>query len=121
MNITLNIIIENKNTGKTLYLQLLKEIENMKSDLFIRNLLIIIVILLALNIILPILSNPPTSYAAINIEYKVINLKRHIVDLPNDGKFYDAGPLEKLFNEYAKEGWEYIGSVSQDHLAIFKR
>ena len=93
----------------------------MKGDLFIRNLLIIIVILLALNIILPILSNPSTSYAAKNIEYKVINLRRHILDLPHDGSLYDAGPLEKLFNEYAKEEWEYIGSVSQDHLAIFKR
>jgi len=97
----------------------------MKADLFIRNLLIIIVILLALNIILPILSNPATSYAAKNIEYKVIDVLGYLSDLES---YYDeyakdhwAGLTEKLFNEYAKEGCEYVGGVNEDDLAIFKR
>ena len=41
--------------------------ENMKFDLFTKISLIIIVVLLALNIILPIISNPETSYAAKSI------------------------------------------------------
>ena len=126
MNITLNIIIESKNTGETLYLQILKKGgRKMKSDLFIRNLSIIIVILLALNIILPTLSNPATSYAAKNIEYKVVSIDGCMSELES---YYDehakdhwAGLTEKLFNEYAKEGWECIGSVSKGELAVFKR
>ena len=97
----------------------------MKSDLFIRNLLIIIVILLALNIIPPILSNPTTSYAAKNIEYKVVNLQIDIGELPiitlNDRDYRDTGPLEKLFNEYATEGWEFIGEIDWAGFGIFKR
>jgi len=97
----------------------------MKSDLFIRTLLIIIVTLLALNILLPTLSNPPTSYAAKNIEYKVIDVLGCLSELESYydeySKDHHAGLTEKLFNEYAKEGWEYIGSVNQDNLAIFKR
>jgi len=82
----------------------------MKSDLFTRNLLIIIVTLLALNIILPTLSNPSTSYAAKNIEYKV--------DL------CDGEDLEKLLNEYAKENWEPISiNIMMVSMAVvvFKR
>ena len=98
----------------------------MKGDLFIRNLLTIIVILLALNIMMPTLSNPASSYAAKNIEYKVIDRTGYMMGLES---YYDeyrkdrhAGLTEKLFNEYAKEGWEYIGSVDrEDNLAIFKR
>jgi len=83
-----------------------------KSDLFIRNLLIIIVILLALNIILPILSNPPTSYAAKNIEYKVFQI----------GTKWDATQIEILFNEFGKEGWEFIQMEAlANGLTIFKR
>jgi len=90
----------------------------MKSDLFIRNLLIIIVILLALNVILPILYTPPTSYAAKNIEYKVIDVD----ELPYDKyEGYLAEPTEKLFNEYGKEGWEYIPMTTGFGLVIFKR
>jgi len=90
----------------------------MKDDLFIRTLLIIIVTLLALNIILPILSNPPTSYAAKNIEYKVIS----IADLPHDSRGnYFTEPTEKLFNEYGKEGWEYIGDIILPNFVVFKR
>ena len=96
----------------------------MKSDLFIRTLLIIIVVLLALNIILPTLSNPPTSYAAKNIEYKVLNLillERENKDNLDIFGEYLVEPIEKIFNEYAKDGWEYIGNVYNDTLAIFKR
>ena len=61
----------------------------MKCDSFIRISLIIIVVLLALNIILPILSRPTPSYAAKNIQYKV--------DL------CVGEDLVKLLNEYSKE------------------
>jgi hypothetical protein len=71
----------------------------MKGDLFIRTLLIIIVTLLALNIILPILSNPPTSYAANSIQYKVDYIGVGAVGL------LKTDDLEKLLNEYSKEGW----------------
>jgi len=96
----------------------------MKADLFIRNLLIIIVILLALNIILPILSNPSTSYAAKNIEYKVVNLNLiHREDMDNFDIFGEhlVEPIEKIFNEYGKEGWEFIGETPVGGLVIFKR
>jgi len=99
----------------------------MKADLFIRNLLIIIVILLAMNILLPILSNPSTSYAAKNIEYKVVYIYGCLSESEKESytdewtKDRGEGLTEKLFNEYAKEGWEYIGSVNDDNLAIFKR
>jgi len=74
----------------------------MKGDLFIRNLLIIIVILLALNIILPLLSHSPTSYAANSIQYKVVSIVTGtIFNLKTDD-------LEKLLNEYSKEDWEPI-------------
>jgi len=89
----------------------------MKSDLFIRNLLIIIVILLALNIILPILSNPPTSYAAKNIEYKVL-WSQDISCGAEEEYFFHC--MEKTFNEYAKEGWEYIDNVAGTYY-LFKR
>ena len=83
--------------------------ENMKFDLFTKISLIIIVVLLALNIILPILSSPTPSYAAKNIQYKVIN-------------YEEAGgkeSFEKLLNEYGKEGWELIGLELKWY--VFKR
>lgn len=80
--------------------------------LFIRNLLVIIVILLALNIILPMLSNPPISYAAKNIEYKIIDLEE--LEGPRTTE-----NIEKLCNEYGKEGWEYISHFA--NCFIFKR
>jgi len=90
----------------------------MKDNLFIRTLLIIIVILLALNIILPTLSNPTTSYAAKNIEYKVIGDD----EIPYDAyKGFLAEPTEKLLNEYGKEGWELIPMTPGVDLVIFKR
>ena len=96
----------------------------MKNDLFIRTLLIIIVTLLALNIILPILSNPPTSYAAKNIEYKVIHINDIKYFLPSGEKSLTsenvAEATEKLLKEYGKEGWEYIENGPSGCL-IFKR
>jgi hypothetical protein len=74
----------------------------MKGDIFIRNLLIIIVILLALNIILPILSNPATSYAANSIQYKVDSIVTGTIGA------LKTNDLEKLLNEYSKEGWNPI-------------
>jgi len=84
----------------------------MKGDLFIRTLLIITVVLLALNIVLPILSNPAPSYAAKNIQYKVINC----VEAPGNKEDF-----EKLFNDYGKEGWEFVGFEMQWGFYIFKR
>jgi uncharacterized membrane protein YjgN (DUF898 family) len=84
----------------------------MKADLFIKTSLIIIIALLALNIILPILSNPSASYAAKNIEYKIIEL---------GPKQQDAAQTEILFNEFGKEGWEFIQIDTVYALVIFKR
>jgi len=67
--------------------------------------------LLALSIILPILSNPATSYAAKNIEYKVLFF------IPDETK--PAGNIEKIFSEYGKEGWEYTGQVSLAGTTVF--
>jgi len=86
--------------------------ENMKNYLFIRTLLIIIVVLLALNIILPIISSPAPSHAAKNVQYKVID----IGEVPKDNESF-----EKLFNEYGKEGWELIALDLQWEFYIFKR
>jgi hypothetical protein len=86
--------------------------ENMKNYLFIRTLLIIIVVLLALNIILPILSNPAPSYAARQIQYKVSQMAEETKD------------IEKILNEYGKEGWELITvgfSGLGNPIVIFKR
>jgi hypothetical protein len=86
--------------------------ENMKFDLFTKISLIIIVVLLALNIILPILSSPEPSYAAKNIQYKVINSE----EVPRDKENF-----EKLFNEYGKEGWEFVALELNWGYYIFKR
>ena len=74
---------------------------------------------MALNIILPIILSPVPSYAAKNIEYKVIS----IGELPRDPETGSclAGPLEKLFNEYGKEGWEFVAFDLQWGFYIFKR
>ena len=86
--------------------------ENMKFDLFTKISLIIIVVLLALNIILSILSSPAPSYAAKNIQYKVINSE----EVPRDKENF-----EKLFNEYGKEGWEFVALELQWGFYVFKR
>ena len=83
----------------------------MKIDSFVRVLLIIIATLLVLNVILPMLSNPSVSYAAKNVEYKVV-----------DASKLDYGPqLEIFLNELGKEGWEYIPKHPWDSYMIFKR
>jgi len=74
----------------------------MKGDLFIRTLLIIIVILLALNIMMPILSNPATSYAASSMQYKVDSVGLGKVGI------LKTDDLEELLNKYKNEGWEPI-------------
>jgi len=86
-----------------------KRDENMKGDLCIKISLIIIVVLLALNIILPILSSPAPSYAAKNIQYKVINYE----------EVRGKESFEKLLNEYGEEGWDLIGLVLNWY--VFKR
>ena len=86
--------------------------KNMKNYLFIGTLLIIILVLLALNLILPILSSPAPSYAAKNIQYKVIKCE----EVPRDKENF-----EKLFNEYGKEGWEFVVLELQWGFYIFKR
>jgi len=81
----------------------------MKSDLFIKISLIIIVVLFALNTILPILSSPAPSYAARSIQYKVFE------------KATGVGDIEEILNEYGKEGWELINDPSLCNVFIFKR
>jgi len=88
--------------------------ENMKFDLFTKLSLIIIVVLLALNIILPILSSSAPSYAAKNIQYEVIYCDKN--DRYEIGKF-----LNKEGNEYGKEGWELINDPWLSGVFIFKR
>jgi hypothetical protein len=93
----------------------------MKSDSFIRILLILIATLLALNIIIPMLSIPEISYAANSMQYKVDS-----VDLGKVGILKTSG-LEKLLNEYSKEGWETISvnvvaiGLGGKALVVFKK
>jgi len=82
--------------------------KNMKCDLFIKISLIMIVVLLALNIILPILSNPATSYAAKNIQYKAVDI----------GNLFDAEKIESLLNNYAEDGWELV-AIEQMQVGCF--
>jgi len=85
----------------------------MKDNLFIKTLLIIIVILLALNIILPILSNPVPSYAAKSIQYRVVYCN-----------YVDARNTEEYLNMFGKEGWELISAPCLSGgagIIIFKR
>jgi hypothetical protein len=84
----------------------------MKSGLFVKNLLIIITILLALNMILFSMSNSTTSYAAKNVEYKIIDVKNKVLDVPQ---------MEIFFNELGKEGWELIQVDPYFWIIIFKR
>jgi hypothetical protein len=87
----------------------------------IKTLLIIIVILLALNIILPLLSNPVTSYAANSIQYKIDYCGVGAVGL------LKTDDLEKLLNEYSKEGWDPISinivaiGLGGKALVVFKK
>jgi hypothetical protein len=93
----------------------------MKIDLFARALLIIVATLLALNMMLPMLSNSDISYAANSVQYKVDS-----VDLGKVGVLKTSG-LEKLLNEYSKEGWEAISvnvvaiGLGGKALVVFKK
>jgi len=82
----------------------------MKCDSFIKISLLIIVVLLALNLILPLLSNTIPSYASRSIQYKVIDCENYL---------RTETELEKFLNEYGKEGWELINFPR--YTAIFKR
>jgi lipopolysaccharide export system protein LptC len=93
----------------------------MKIDLFVRVLLIIVATLLAFNMVLPMLSNSDISYAANSVQYKVDS-----VDLGKVGVLKTSG-LEKLLNEYSKEGWETISvnvvaiGLGGKALVVFKK
>jgi len=93
----------------------------MKSDYFVRILLVIIATLLALNIMFPMLSNSPTSYAANSLQYKVDS-----VDLGKVGVLKTSG-LENLLNKNSKEGWEAISvnvvaiGLGGKALVVFKK
>jgi len=84
----------------------------MKENRFIKVVLIIIGILLSLNLVILLLSNPTPSYAAKSIQYKVVRSK----EVPRDEENFG-----KLFNEYGKEGWEFVAFDLQWGLYIFKR
>ena len=84
----------------------------MKENRFIKVVLIIIGVLLSLNLIVLLLSNPESSYAAKSIQYKVVKSK----EVPKDEENF-----EKLFNEYGKEGWEFVAFDLQWGFYIFKR
>ena len=84
----------------------------MKESRFTKVLLIIIGVLLSLNLVVLLLSNPPSSYAAKSIQYKVINIE----EVPRDKENF-----EKLFNEYGKEGWEFVALELQWGFYVFKR
>ena len=86
--------------------------ENIKFGLFNRVSLILIILLLALNIILLLPSSRAPSYAAKSIQYKVIRGEKVSGKKEN---------FEKLFNEYGKEGWEFITFDLQWGFYIFKR
>ena len=68
--------------------------------------------MLALNIILSLPSSRAPSYAAKSIQCKVVRGE----EVPRDKENF-----EKLFNEYGKEGWEFVASDLQWGLYIFKR
>lgn len=65
-----------------------------------------------LNLIVLLLSNPKPSYAAKSIQYRVIRGEEASSKKEN---------FEKLFNEYGKEGWEFVAHELQRGFYIFKR
>lgn len=74
-----------------------------------------------INIVMSLLSNPETSYAANPVQYKVDS-----VDLGKVGVL-KTSDLEELLNEYAKEGWEAISinvvaiGLGGKGLVVFKK
>ena len=93
----------------------------MKENRFIKVVLIIMGVLLSLNLIVLLLSNPVTSYAAKNIQYKVLYSRDIPIDECVSSSFSLVNCFEKIFNEYGKEDWEYIDNVQQGAYFIFKR
>ena len=86
----------------------------MKESRFTKVLLIIIGVLLSLNLVVLLLSNPPSSHAAKSIQYKFISSEELPYNIDKEG-------FEKLFNEYGKEGWEFVAPDLNTGLYIFKR
>jgi len=84
----------------------------MKESQFTKVLLMIIIVLLSLNLIVLLLSNPKPSYAAKSIQYKVVRGEEVSSKKEN---------FEKLFNEYGKEGWEFVAFDMAWGFYIFKR
>lgn len=84
----------------------------MKNDSFIKVLLIIITTLLALNLMMLIFSNPEISYAAKNVEYKIVLAK-------DMSSLKDPPPIDRFLNELGKEGWELI--LIENGVMFFKR
>jgi len=76
---------------------------------------------LALSIIMPLLSNPATSYAANSIQYKIDYCGVGAVGL------LKTDDLEKLLNQYSKEGWDPISinivaiGLGGKALVVFKK
>ncbi|MFZ2330426.1 MAG: DUF4177 domain-containing protein [Atribacterota bacterium] len=84
----------------------------MKDNLSIKIILIIIGIMFGLNLIQFFTPNSQTSYAAKNVEYKVIdaqNMAREVLQ------------IELFLNELGKEGWELVQAEPYAQLMIFKR
>ena len=81
----------------------------MKSSVSIKILFIIIGILFALNLIQFFTPNLQTSYAAKNVEYKVIDT--HVLR--------DPPPIDKFLNDLGKEGWELF--LIENGVMFFKR
>lgn len=83
--------------------------KTMKHNLVIKVLLVAIVILLAVNLIRPLVLSSVT-YAARRIQYKVVKI-------PHQAK---AEHVESLLNNYGKDGWELVVTIYWDVL-IFKK
>jgi len=86
----------------------------MKDDRFIKKVLLVIALLLALNIVMPILYNLETSFAATVIEYKVFDVREG--EVPDDPEGF-----EKFLNEQGREGWEYFGVTVGVPMIVLKR
>ena len=101
----------------------------MKNNRFIKKVLLVIAFLLALNVVLTLLYNSPDSYAAKNIEYKVVSLGKikpvelKLINITHEeySKLNIGEMVEKLINAYTKEGWEFVEFEGAGVILIFKR
>ena len=86
----------------------------MKNDSFIRMLLIVTVSLLVFNVFMLSIYHAPASYAAKNVEYKLIDTMNMVRDIPQ---------MEMFFNELGKEGWELVQVLAglNTQCIIFKK